>query len=1475
MLIGSGGIMENLNNLDFIKLLTKYYMDFLETDFHKDKQPKRSIDGPQDNFSTKKYINLDTFLKEKLTDLNDELEIKINTNNFKSNSDVINIERILELFKEHSDSLIESKDFFLINKDEDILLNSIESMYGIFLNDAKKKKLISEDDYSILINTTFIDDLLQVTKEFCSIESNSNDHYLDSVINNFNEHLGYLSNKDSLYTDLIKLKDLLSIQDKKELYLYFYTIEFQSVKYPIFYFPINLSSQNTSKTITLKTDNRVFINKKAIEYIAQVLSEITNQPVRLSSIQERILYADEDFTLVDQIEETLLSINDFLKLTIQDDGTYKTLGEIENEIVIKDEVFISVFDKSDEALINDYEEILELIGEEKSEVTQKFFDLINDFILKNPTNVRNEIDKEWDELNIEQKLLPNNPIPLNEEQQKIIKALRNKDCQYLTIQGPPGTGKSHTISALVFEQIINEKSTLILSDKIEALDVVEDKLNSTLNKARRVDNEFRNPILRLGKKQNTFSKILETTSISKLIVFHKASNDDMPAMSRRYQELLRISEDEIRSEKENYSKIEIDQVVQLQLLEETVKEFFFDINSFENKVALKQLDLMEIIANEFPNLKQIIEFSSSEVNYYEIVSLLSKELVSLDNSGELKDIAKLLNNLKLEVLENLTNPTMFNDFIDIELVDIDELEKSYLEYIDQSNSFLGFVGKRHREEGLKQTIIRLFPEHRSEDISKEIENIKNLIDYSNKVREFTKKYNLDKSLYINTLCQLVLTDNGSRDALDEIVTLSHHWNIISQAILELKFRLVDYDEDNLSSVYQELSSKVSKFGDFVDYARYAIVINDAFSKIPNSKYINYKTEMEHINSLKMANMLDSRVLDFFDKNRNTAQDLKKIISKNQKFPKENFDLLKEAFPCIIASIRDYSEYIPLATELFDLVIIDEASQVSIAQAFPAILRAKKVLILGDNKQFSNVKSGRAKKEINLSYKRSLNDSFRKTSYFNDTTKLKIENFNIQNSVLSFFNHISNFETMLMKHFRGYKELISYSNKFFYNDSLQVMKIRGKSIDEVLEIRTVKPYGSEKYRNSNLAEAEEIIKYLERHYDEMVAGSAPLTIGVLTPHTQQQKMIFDLIKKHPNGTDFFEKLHLKVMTFDTCQGEERDVIYYSMVATPHEDNLIGVFIKDFNSISDEIDGTIKSQRLNVGFSRAKERMVILVSKEIENFKGEIRNALQHYQQIASRSAEEFLPSSVDQNSPMEANVLNWFYQTKFWENREQNKAEFIPQFELGKYLEQMGNYKHPKYRVDFLLLSKDEDNQPVKIIMEYDGFKEHFTDLNYVDKTNYDHYYSEDDVYRQKVLESYGYKFIRLNRFNLTDKPIQEIDRRIQDIIAKNSTKLESSFPHIFKAVDLLKADKYHQCKLCKEFHSKTEIGSNGICFTCQEKEKAKKAQKIQTSTSTVVSKDNLCPNCGSKMVIRTSRYGDFYGCSRYPYCKGTRSIRKS
>ena len=289
----------------------------------------------------------------------------------------------------------------------------------------------------------------------------------------------------------------------------------------------------------------------------------------------------------------------------------------------------------------------------------------------------------------------------------------------------------------------------------------------------------------------------------------------------------------------------------------------------------------------------------------------------------------------------------------------------------------------------------------------------------------------------------------------------------------------------------------------------------------------------------------------------------------------------------MAGIRDYAEYIPLEPEIFDLVIIDEASQVSIAQAFPVLLRAKKVLILGDKKQFSNVKTAQARTDINREYLNNLRDCFIR-NVSNEPTKLvKLEKFNIKTSILEFFEFISNYNTQLLKYFRGYKEIISYSNKYFYQDSLQVMKIRGKPIDEVLKFSFIKHDGKkELLQNTNTLEAEFIISELKKLKDI----DSNQSVGIITPHTNQQKLLVEKISKLPEKDYFYDKLKLKIMTFDTCQ-EKKEILFHSMVATEEDDHLWGVFIKNLEDIDKEEEGRIKVQRLNVGLSRAKSVCIL--------------------------------------------------------------------------------------------------------------------------------------------------------------------------------------------------------------------------------------------------------------------------------------------
>ena len=409
------------------------------------------------------------------------------------------------------------------------------------------------------------------------------------------------------------------------------------------------------------------------------------------------------------------------------------------------------------------------------------------------------------------------------------------------------------------------------------------------------------------------------------------------------------------------------------------------------------------------------------------------------------------------------------------------------------------------------------------------------------------------------------------------------------------------------------------------------------------------------------------------------------------------------------------------------------------------------------------------------------------------------------------------------------------------------------------------------RNINEQEAQFIASELLRLKEQ----GSKMSVGIITPHTDQQKLLVDTIGKLPEREYLYSELRLKIMTFDTCQGEERDIVFYSMVANGESDKLWGVFIKDLASVDLEEDGKLKAQRLNVGFSRAKECVHFVLSQPLDCFKGAIGEALRHFWSAYVEAKKEYAATAVDPRSVREAEVLNWFYQTRFWAE-EKVRCELTPQFELGKYLKQLDPYYvHPDYRVDFLLLYHAEANSEKKIIIEYDGFREHFGGAIGINSSNYSDYYSEEDVYRQKILESYGYKFLRINRFNLGEDPIATLDARLRKLADK-----KGDAPHndvleaIHSDIKKLQDGGLRECPKCKQLRNVEEFNdpslASGVGRFCKSCKGIKHVRRTKAERSSTSSSRNSCPKCGSPMLLRAGQFGRFYGCSKYPYCRTTR-----
>lgn len=1515
---------ENKNGLAFIKEVAKYFMDFLETDFHKRKNPKRSIQFRSSNnllvgLNLNKYPSFNNLVNKAINHAFDKSTlntiqkgvyrtnipknllnlVKLQTEKITSKQITKIIEQIVEeieksatLYKKEYDQALNTslEAVAKILKTDLVLpfISNIEKpLENLNLGDENNIYLMEEELTAVLSSSleNKISEIVKLllAKEKVDISKQLKDVFMLADIK-LNIH-SFFENFQvgDLFAEIYEMERNRTILDKQEFYLYFCDITFNNAKFPIFYIPFGIEKQN--EVLTIEFDSQVYINKKALEYITQEYNQEKGKKGNLKTISERIIYlAQHQNDFRDVVSEILSEITNFFELDKSIDIN-NSEQQIAKSFLVRasNNCYLALFDKSDEALVNDYEEILKLLMAGDSVLGEAFNKLIDDFIHKDPKKYDIEIQEEWNNQDVPNKLVFQSPIPLNGEQLQILSAIKRDDCKYIIVQGPPGTGKSHTITAVVFNLILKNKSILVLSDKKEALDVVEDKITETMNKVR-VDDNFQNPVLRLGKTGNAYAKILSPISIKSIIANWLAVKKDYKSVEENIEKSENSLKEDIEAEILANREVDIKEIHEYFDLESYYvnKGFPVEIDEVLNqaesaieleefkKIFLSLKDKLIIDQDENEKEAKLFELLNFSINDFKDISNFQKYLWLLNFLSS--SVAKI----KEVYANNLALLSIFDNFNDTSL---EKLSDFISNYEKERNWLFGYAFKKEKIENLDKEFKKSFSLTSEIEPHKNLEDLKKVLGIYQFAEELKAK--LDKKYQINfdylRFIHQTINDDTLLGILNNLMQIGDDLKFLNTNLLKYP-KTIKRLKIDLNSFKTFCSNELVKISD-LDFDRLIRFINlkqkieKDFQNIPSLNYNSQKKNIESLLTVKMTHIMDGRLVEFWDKHQATATALKKIIQGKLKFPKEEFLKLKNAFPCILAGIRDYAEYIPLEPEIFDLVIIDEASQVSIAQAFPALLRAKKVLILGDKKQFSNVKTAQARTDTNREYLNNLKDSFIKCVASDGIKLEKLKNFNIKTSVLEFFEYISNYNIQLLKHFRGYKEIISYSNKYFYLDSLQVMKIRGKAIDDVIKFSFVKHDGKKELaQNTNTLEVEFIISELKK----LKEIDSNQSVGIITPHTNQQKLLVELISKMPEKDYFYDKLKLKIMTFDTCQGEERDIIFYSMVATEEDDHLWGVFIKDLNDVDIEEDGKIKAQRLNVGLSRAKETMNFVLSKPIDKYNGSIGEALRHYYFILNEAKKERSVGEADEKSKMEPEVMNWFYQTDFWKKNKDN-IEFIPQFELGKYLKQLDKtYNHPNYKVDFLLVYKDETHQEHKIIIEYDGFREHFKDIDEINEFNYQDYYNDGDVYRQKILESYGYKFLRINKFNIGNDPISNLNERIGSLI-KNGAVKNNVISHIHETIEGLQNGEMKECPKCKEIREYKDFrdpdlitGYGRFCCHCKGYTLVEKTTSDNTKDSPAVSSDKICPKCGSKMILRKGRYGKFYGCSKFPYCRGTR-----
>jgi len=282
-------------------------------------------------------------------------------------------------------------------------------------------------------------------------------------------------------------------------------------------------------------------------------------------------------------------------------------------------------------------------------------------------------------------------------------------------------------------------------------------------------------------------------------------------------------------------------------------------------------------------------------------------------------------------------------------------------------------------------------------------------------------------------------------------------------------------------------------------------------------------------------------------------------------------------PCFMMSPLSVSQYLPPDTIDFDILLIDEASQLRPEEALGVIARAKQMVIVGDPKQLPPTAFFQATKE---------------ESSQDDTIIDEAES--ILDSAIELYNPVRR----LKWHYRSQHEsLIDFSNRHFYDNDLMVFPSPSSIKNDAFGVKHTYIedgyyQGGANYRH-NQKEAETIVEYIQKHIIKYPEKS----LGVGTFNNSQKELIQKLIDEKEKIDSrlalYIEKWNSRnepffIKNLESLQGDERDVIYIS--TTYGKDIERKKVMQRFGPINQESGW----RRLNVLVTRAKQKMHVFTS-----------------------------------------------------------------------------------------------------------------------------------------------------------------------------------------------------------------------------------------------------------------------------------------
>lgn len=412
--------------------------------------------------------------------------------------------------------------------------------------------------------------------------------------------------------------------------------------------------------------------------------------------------------------------------------------------------------------------------------------------------------------------------------------------------------------------------------------------------------------------------------------------------------------------------------------------------------------------------------------------------------------------------------------------------------------------------------------------------------------------------------------------------------------------------------------------------------------------------------------------------------------------RDAMDRCRPSVPVWILPIYRIAEQLRVAPDIFDVVVVDEASQAGLEATFLQYL-APKIVVIGDDKQVSPSAVGIEEQQLRDLAAQYLYDDPYRASWQDPRRSLFDE------AKMRYGGLIT-----LVEHRRCVPEIIGFSNRIAYEpEGIRLIPVRQYGADRLEPIKPV--FLPEGYTRGgqvriNPVEVEAIVDQVEKCLADPAYDG--LTFGVISLlGTAQAKQIEKALLERISPEEWTAR-DLRCGDSADFQGSERDVVFISMVAAPEPGRRL-------NALTQQM----YLQRYNVAASRAKDQMWIYHSialSELGNPEDLRFQLLDYCYATVQRSTQ--VEARFHNPVPEDVKVAPFdsLFEQRVFNRLIDRGYSVIPQFEVEGY------------RIDLVI-----PGSKTKVAVECDGDTWHGPDRY------------EADLARKRDLERCGWKFFNL------------------------------------------------------------------------------------------------------------------------------------